>query len=252
MTVQILLSTYNGAAYLKPLLDSVLQQDYPDLKILIRDDGSSDDTVKILQSYAATYDRIQVILGENLGFVQSFLQLVTLASATTDYFAFCDQDDVWLPDKISRSVQAVRSYSQATPILYGSRATIVDAVLNPLGYIQIPVKQLSFQNALVECSLIGCTSLFNQATRQLLLRQLPQFAYSHDWWVYLVAAAFGEVVYDRESRILYRQHDKNLFGAITMEAEQTQNLTSAFALRINQWRRRIDRFITEGPQRRVV
>jgi len=103
--VQILLSTYNGVDYLKPQMESLLAQDHADVKILVRDDGSSDGTVALLREYQARCD-LEIVGGENVGFAQSFLRLLSLSSPTVDYVAFCDQDDVWQPVKVSRSVRS--------------------------------------------------------------------------------------------------------------------------------------------------
>lgn len=238
MTVQILLSTYNGATYLKPLMDSLLQQDYPQVSILVRDDGSSDNTVHLLQEYATNENNIQVVFGKNIGFVQSFLHLIELASSNADYLALCDQDDVWRSNKISQAIEYLQQYPQEIPVLYGSRAVLVDENLKMLGYTDIPQKKLSFQNALVECTLLGCTSLFNQATRQLLLGKFPRYAYGHDWWIYLVVSAFGIVLYDCEPKIIYRQHDKNVFGISSTILDKTKM--------------KIYRFLTQGKQQLVV
>lgn len=251
MTIQILLSTYNGAAYLKPQLDSLLAQDYPALEILVRDDGSSDETMRILRDYAAVHPNIKIIPGENIGFVQSFLKLVTLTSSTVDFFAFSDQDDIWHRDKISRGIEVISSKSSTAPILYSACATVVDTKLTPLGRTPVPRRNLSFYNALVECPLRGCTLLFNQATRQLLLSQLPHKAYAHDWWIYLVVSAFGEVLYDQRSTMLYRQHGKNVFGVAPTDVNR-QGRAQALTLAANQFQRRIHRFLTEGQQQRVM
>lgn len=236
--IQILLSTYNGVTYLEPQVNSLLQQDYDQVSILIRDDGSSDSTVDLLQEYAATHKNIQIISGKNIGFVDSFFKLIELADANADYLALCDQDDVWQPNKISQAIESLKQYSQETPVLYSSRAIVVDENLRILGYTGIPQKKLSFQNALVECALLGCTNIFNQATRQLLLGKFPQYAYSHDWWIYLVVSAFGTVLYDRYPKILYRQHDKNVFGI-------TPNIIKTFRMKMH-------RFVSQGQQQLVV
>lgn len=238
MTVQILLSTYNGVKYLKPLIDSLLQQDYHQVSILVRDDGSSDSTVDLLQEYAAIHNNIQVVYGENIGFVESFFNLIELADSNADYLALCDQDDVWQPHKISEAIKCLQQYSQDIPLLYGSRAVLVNQNLEMLGYTKIPQKKLSFQNALVECTLLGCTSVFNQATRQQLLGKFPRYAYGHDWWIYLVVSAFGSVLYDDSPKILYRQHDKNVFGI-------SPNIIKSFQMKMH-------RFFTQGQQQLVV
>jgi glycosyltransferase involved in cell wall biosynthesis len=211
MSVQILLSTYNGERYLRPLLDSLGSQAYPDLSILIRDDGSTDNTLPLLKECASGSPNIEIVQGEHLGFVQSFFTLLAFASPTAKYFALCDQDDVWQPDKISRAIELLSACPPHLPALYCSRLALVDENLKPLRLSEMPTKGLSFRNALVENHVVGCTSLFNQSALQLLT-PLPSACVSHDWWIYLVASAFGAVVYDPEPRILYRQHAHNVFG----------------------------------------
>lgn len=235
--IQIILSTYNGAAYLEPLLKSLLAQDYPYLEILIRDDGSTDGTITILKEYSR-YQNIKVVYGKNIGFYQSFFQLIDMASTTAEYLAFCDQDDVWYPNKISEAIKHLQKYPQSVPLLYGSRAILVDENLKLLGYTEIPQKKLSFANALVECTILGCTSLFNQETRKVLLGKDPQYVYGHDWWLYLVVAAFGTVIYDCEPKILYRQHHNNVYGMSHVIIEK-------FKVMVN-------RFLTQGHQQLVV
>lgn len=212
MTVEVLLSTYNGLSYIGPLLESLIAQDYPDMNILIRDDGSNDGTVDLLWKFAASRANIKFMPGEHLGFMQSFFKLLELSSPAATYFAFCDQDDVWLPDKISRAVAFLSQQPRETAVLYCSRLAVVDEDLKPLGYTPVPRKALSFRNALVEGQVPGCTAMINQAARLILLKDLPRYAYSHDWWMYLVVSAFGTVIYDQEPRILYRMHAGNVFG----------------------------------------
>jgi glycosyltransferase involved in cell wall biosynthesis len=212
MTVEVLLSTYNGLSYIGPLLESLIAQDYPDINILIRDDGSSDGTPDLLWEFAASHANIKFMPGEHVGFIESYFKLLELSSPSAAYFAFCDQDDVWFPDKISRAVALLDRQPRETAALYCSRLAVVDGDLKPLGYTPVPCKALSFRNALVEGQVPGCTAMINQAARMILLRELPRYAYSHDWWMYLVVSAFGTVIYDQEPRILYRIHAGNVFG----------------------------------------
>ena len=180
--VQILLSTYNGTKYLKPLMESLLAQHYPHIEILVRDDGSNDGTVDLLQEYAAAHTNIKVMPGVSLGFVKSFFKLIELSSPTADYIALCDQDDVWLQGKVSRAVEFLSRYTRETPALYCSRLAVADENLRLLGYTKIPRKGLSFRNALVECPQgLGCTIFFNQPSRRLLRDFAPR-VFSHDWW----------------------------------------------------------------------
>ncbi len=238
MRVQILVSTYNGVAHLRPLVESLLAQDHPQIDVLVRDDGSSDGTIPLLREYAGRHANVEVIAGESLGVTGSFFRLLELSSPAAGYLALCDQDDVWQPDKISRAVKTLNDSRRKGPILYCSRLAVVDAHLNLLGYSDIPRRGLSFRNALVQSSFFGCTSVFNQAARVLLLREFPQHACAHDWWMYLVASAFGVVIYDAEPRILYRRHPANVSG-ITLRTWDT-------------WRVKICRFLKYGKLRLVV
>jgi glycosyltransferase involved in cell wall biosynthesis len=230
MMVQILLSTYNGVKYLKPLIDSLLAQDYPNVEILVRDDGSNDGTLDLLNEYAAVHTNIMVVSGVNLGFAHSFFELLEMSSRTAEYLALCDQDDVWQKDKVSRAVEILNRYSQDTPMLYGSRLTVVGENMKFLGYTDPPRKKPSFCNAIVECPQgLGCTMLLNQRARQLLY-EFPQEIYSHDWWIHLVLCCFGTIIYDEESRILFRKHASNNLGV--------------YSGLIDKWRIKIHRFRT--------
>lgn len=211
-------------------MDSLLAQDYPHIEILVRDDGSKDGTLDMLGEYASAHTNIRVIAGANLGFAHSFFNLLEMSSPSADNLALCDQDDVWLKDKVSRAVELVCRYPPDTPVMYCSRLTVVDKKLNLLGYTGIPRNGLSFRNALLECPQgLGCTILLNKAARQLL-REFPEKVYCHDWWIYLVLSCFGKIIFDEESKILYRLHDSNTFG-----------IQLGF---LDKWRTKIHRFET--------
>lgn len=209
--IQVLLSTYNGQKYLKELMDSVLNQDFSELKILVRDDGSTDETLRVLEKYSGLKN-VQILQGENIGVIKSFFNLLEISSPNAKYIAFCDQDDVWKKDKISRVISILERQDDNIPTMYCSRVTLVDENLKILGFSQIPRRELAFGNALVQNVATGCTIVINNVARQLILKKLPLSAMIHDWWIYLVVSAFGKVIYDLESRILYRQHSSNLIG----------------------------------------
>jgi glycosyltransferase involved in cell wall biosynthesis len=148
-TVQVLLSTYNGERYLAELIESLLQQDYPNTEILVRDDGSTDGTVLILSQYAAQ-GRLRLVKGRNVGVPSSYFELLALSSEEAAFCAFCDQDDVWNRDKLSRAVAQLKGARQDHPVLY---CTAVDVVNEELGNIgrSAPLKRpLGFRNALVQ------------------------------------------------------------------------------------------------------
>lgn len=211
--VTVLMSSYNGGQFLQQQLNSLYAQTYSNIKIVVRDDGSQDGTRLLL---AAEAERAAIILlpnGTNLGATGSFFALLRHAAQTdTAYVAFCDQDDVWYPDKIARAVSSLADFSDY-PALYCSRLAIVDAQLQPLSFTAIP-RKIGFGNALVENIAVGCTMLLNRHAIDLLCQQrLPDEVYVHDWWCYLVISCFGKVIFDEQPSIHYRQHGGNVIGA---------------------------------------
>ncbi|MCX7087841.1 MAG: glycosyltransferase family 2 protein [Methylococcales bacterium] len=209
--VIILLSTYNGEKYIREQLESLYQQTLQDYFILIRDDGSTDNTVNIIKHCTAQYANIQLIEGPNIGVINSFFSLLNATPDNTyRYYAFCDQDDVWMPHKLSSAVKQLNASPVPTASLHCSRLNYTDHQLNTLGLSAIPCT--GFGNALVENSAIGCTQVFGEDIKQLILRGNPEHMMMHDWWAYLVAAAFGQVIYDAEPSMQYRQHAGNVVG----------------------------------------
>ncbi|HYF77473.1 MAG TPA: glycosyltransferase family 2 protein [Symbiobacteriaceae bacterium] len=237
--VQVLLSTYNGAAYLQQQLESLLAQDYPDISILIRDDGSSDSTPDILAQYRR-HPFIRVIYGENIGVVRSFYSLLQQADPAVGYVALCDQDDVWLPGKVSRAVTLLDAQvARDVPGLYMGRYTIVDQDLNLIRQSDLPRRQPSIANALVENIAPGCTMVLNRPGLSILAGRLPGAEVPvHDWWFYMVIAGLGRVVYDAESHLLYRLHQDNAIG-----------VERGF---VDKWTRRTKRFFANTGLRPIT
>lgn len=212
--VQILMSTYNGEKYIEQQIDSLLQQDYKDLEILIRDDGSKDNTVSIVERYCEKHSAIKLIKDVNKGVVSSFFELVLKASDEAEYFAFCDQDDVWKPSKVSRAISLLEKANPEVPLLYFSRLDLVDEQLQLLKQSQIPPSGVGFENALIQNIATGCTIFFNKKMRELFTSHVPnkEKIMMHDSWFYLLGTAFGKVIYDEQSHLLYRQHSSNTLG----------------------------------------
>jgi glycosyltransferase involved in cell wall biosynthesis len=210
MRVVVLMSTYQGEPYVTEQLASILDQLPEDGRILIRDDGSRDGTVARIEAVGDS--RISVIRGGNLGFLRSFLALLQAAPADADMFMLADQDDVWLPGKIEKAERYLEG-RDAVPKLYCSRMRLVDEDLKPIGLSPEWPRKPSFQNALVENVVTGCTAAFNRAALDLVQQHGDvELLYYHDWWLYLVVAAFGEVYADPEPTVLYRQHGRNAIG----------------------------------------
>lgn len=209
---QVLLSTYNGAAHLAELLESILAQDGGAPDVLVRDDGSTDRTRAILEEYERR-GAIRWVAGENVGAVRSFFWLLAHAAADAEIVALADQDDVWLPGKLARARAALAGVPAAEPALYCSTLTLVDDELRVIGRTSPPRRGPSFGNALVENVVTGCTAALNAAALRAVRRELPRQAHMHDWWLYQVVAGVGTVIVDAESHILYRQHAGNVVGA---------------------------------------
>lgn len=209
--VAILLSTFNGERFLQQQLDSLRAQTHADCDIFVRDDGSMDATLDIVRRDASAHGRMQVRAGANLGFVGSFFELLQMAGDGYDFYFFCDQDDVWLPGKVAGAVAALAPQGGAA--MYCSRTECVDAQLQAIGPSpDYPPGKIGWGNALVQNIATGCTIALNAPARQLLLSGLPRHCLAHDWWAYLVVSAFGSVVFDTQSHILYRQHGGNAIG----------------------------------------
>ncbi len=210
--IQILLSTYNGEKYLREQLDSYTKlENFNQVKVLIRDDGSSDGTRKILKEYAQR-EEFEVEFGEHLGTSDSYQWLIQHSDSECGYFAFSDQDDVWLPHKLTLALEALKQYPQEEPLLFASRSQIVDENLHRIGYSSLPIRGISFYNAMVQNVLPGHTQVFNTALRNDLAVHGIHGAHVVDWWLYLVASAKGKIIFSEECSVLHRQHSGNAVG----------------------------------------
>lgn len=211
--VQVLLSSYNGKKFIREQIDSILEQKNVEVELLIRDDGSKDETQDMLRQYEATHNNIRVIYGDNLGVIKSFFSLIEEADEVA-YTAFADQDDVWLSEKLFRAVTLLEKEQKDIPLAYCSAKQLVNENLNPLPIaITYETVRPEFGNALVENMCTGCTCVINRELLLLLKGRHPRFTIMHDFWVYLVGSCFGKVIYDEKAYILYRQHGTNTLGA---------------------------------------
>lgn len=207
--VQVLLSTYQGEQFLEEQMESLLRQTWKNLEILVRDDGSKDNTRKILEHYSENYENIRYYPGKNIGVTKSFFEL--LAKSDAEYVAFCDQDDVWLEHKIEAAVRKLKKAKG--PALYCSNKILVDQNLHPMKKQDRKQLRPGFGNAVVECICTGCTAVLNRELADMISARLPEHAILHDWWTYLAATYTGKVIFDKHAYILYRQHEGNVVGA---------------------------------------
>ena len=214
-TIAVLLSTYNGERYLREQLDSVLAQDGVDITLLARDDGSKDGTVSILQGYAAHHANVILLQEENAGAEESFNRLCAYANENiqADYYAFCDQDDVWDADKLSVATKALARYEKEKPSLYFSNLRMVDSELNYIRNLFQPDEVKATKDmALLQIFTYGCTCVFNRRALECYC-SVERNQTFHDNWVYVLCAYLGHVCYDPIPHISYRQHGTNLSGA---------------------------------------
>ncbi len=228
-SVAILVAAYNGERYLTAQISSILDQSWPYWKLYIRDDGSHDGTPDIASRFAAEHpDRIFVLSSNRsrLGPDGNFSYLVE--HVESDYFMFCDQDDVWLPWKVERSLQcmwALEDQNGATiPLLVHTDVRVVDAELHELdasawkyGYHRPEFSQ-QLNRLLLQNMVFGCSILMNSALKELAA-PVPAGVVQYDWWLALVSVCFGKVGYLSEPTLLYRQHEGNTVGANRWGAE---------------------------------
>jgi rhamnosyltransferase len=220
----IALATYEGAAYLRPLIESIRRQSLADWTLLVRDDGSSDATPEILRQVAAEDRRIVLCedgLGR-LGVAGNFGALMQEAfERGAEYLAFADQDDVWQPDKLEKQLQRMKHEETAAGrrlahLVYSDLA-VVDEQMRPvhpslLGYSRLgPVEGRPLRALLGRSCVLGCACTINRPLLEFAL-PLPPTVAGHDWWVALCAAALGKISYVAEPTLWYRRHGKNSSG----------------------------------------
>lgn len=214
--ILVLMSTYNGAQYLKEQLNSILNQVNVNVTLLIRDDGSSDSTKNIIEYYIGKYhDRIILYCGKNIGFAMSFTELLRIAYdnfPNYKYYAFADQDDVWKENKLSQAIKQLKSFSNEIPVSYCSNATLVDAKLNYIGELWRKDIHITKSGALIQNRATGCTMVFNRKAVELYVTHLPKVVKVHDFLMFQICVFLGQIVCDKQSYINYRQHGNNQIG----------------------------------------
>lgn len=206
--VAIVMSTYNGEKYVAEQIESLLNQTYKNIDIYIRDDGSKDKTIEILEKYSKD-GKIKLSTGKNLGFINSFYFILNEAK-DYDYYAFCDQDDVWNEDKIEIAVKAMEDSNPQIPTMYFSSYDFFDENMNFKGKGPIFEKGPSFRNSLVDCISLGISILINNKAKKKILATGIENTCGHDWWAYIVCSAVGEVIYDKNATVKYRRTGENV------------------------------------------
>ncbi len=239
LKVAILLCTYHGQHFLAEQLDSFVVQSHVNWEVWASDDGSQDDTQAILKAYQQKWPngRLSIHLGPEEGFAANFLSLTCKVNIDAKYYAYSDQDDIWEPNKLARAVGWLKTIPENIPALYCSRTRLVDANDKEIGLSPLFPKPPSFANALMQNIGGGNTMVFNSAARNLLREageNLPLI--THDWWAYmLVTGCGGQVFYDAEPTIRYRQHDGNLVGMNTTWRARLKRIQMLWQGRFRVW-----------------
>jgi glycosyltransferase involved in cell wall biosynthesis len=220
--ISICMATYNGEQFLRPQLESILAQSNQDWQLLIRDDGSGDDTVRIVEDYAARLPRRIKLVADNgsrLGASLNFGKL--LEYADTEYIMFSDQDDVWLPNKIELTLNAMKAAEQIypdKPILIHTDLQVMDSELNIIADSMWSYQKLfpdvgdSLSKIMAQNVVTGCTVMINKRARAVSI-PVPTEAIMYDWWIALNVCRYGKIVYVSIPSIFYRQHSMNQIGA---------------------------------------
>jgi len=220
--VDIVMATYNGMPYIREQLQSILWQDYPQFRLLIHDDGSTDGTVEEIKKVAERYPDKVFFVEDGITFKdakKNFEHLLKMTDA--DYIFLADQDDVWLPSKVSVMVKELynleQEYGKNTPLLTFSDYATVDThgfpIATSMGKIwDVNPRSVCLELLLTKNIVSGCTCCFNRALLEKAI-PLPKMAIMHDWWLALIASALGKIKYVPMVLTLYRQHSKNTVGA---------------------------------------
>jgi rhamnosyltransferase len=203
------MSTYNGKKYIEQQLDSIFNQTYKNIEILIRDDGSTDGTIELLHEYEKT-GKIELVTGENLGIWKSVYWLAA-NTGEADYYSFADQDDIWSSDKIERSVSAFDKIEQEKPALYFCNFDYYDEEMNFSSHRNRLGVELTFINSLVNFIAYGFTCVINEKMRHLFLQMPTDIQFYHDYLFLILATAFGDAIYEDDYvGAKYRRHGKNV------------------------------------------
>lgn len=237
--VAILLCTYHGQSYLSEQLESIATQTHRNWQVWASDDGSQDNTRAILEAYQKDWgsDHLSIHSGPAEGFVVNFMSLACKADIEADYYAYSDQDDIWIPEKLERAVDWLCGIPDHVPAVYCSRTEIVDANNNSLGLSPLFTNRPAFANALIQNVGGGNTMVFNNAARELIRETSDSNEdVPHDWWTYMVVSGCGgRVFYDAIPSLRYRQHGNNLVGMNSSWAARRKRIRMLLQGRFRNW-----------------
>lgn len=236
--VAVLLCTANGETYLPQQLDSIRNQTHRNLRLVISDDGSKDGTLSVIRQFQASHGAppLELRSGPKAGFSANFMSLACDPSIDAAYYAFSDQDDIWLPEKLTRAIDWLQGVDASVPAMYCGRTQAIDEAGRKLGLSPLFAKDPSFKNAIVQSLAGGNTIVLNRAARDLVVSVGLVEVVAHDWWFYqLISGVDGLVLYDSEPTVQYRQHSSNIIGSNSGWKARALRVRGLFKGRFQSW-----------------
>ena len=216
--VEIVMATYNGEKYIKEQLDSLLSQSHPYLLVDVCDDGSTDDTVSIVKDYEKKDSRVRLFENKtNQGYIRNFMS--GIVRCDSPYIMLCDQDDIWNWDKVELTLEKMKLMERENPekpvLVFTDAMNFDSSTGKKLGRFHemshLNVKKVDTAHLFMENKCIGCTVMINRFVKEYL-EQTPEEIRVHDWWLALICAHFGKIVYVPMCTLRYRQHGNNMIG----------------------------------------
>jgi glycosyltransferase involved in cell wall biosynthesis len=237
--VAVLLATFNGARFLQEQIESLARQAITNLDVYVSDDGSSDDTLVLLEKWRNSWVKGSFTLyeGPSIGFSGNFRSLLTRVNSDADYVAFSDQDDIWFPNKLGDAISELATVRPQRAALYCGRTRLIDEQGNNVGMSPLFSRPPNFRNALLQNIGGGNTMVMNRLAFSIVAETARRTEFvSHDWWTYIVISGVGGVViYDPQPHISYRQHRLNLVGGNDSWPARFKRLTLALAGAAAEW-----------------
>ncbi len=218
--VLVLMATFNGEKYIEEQIDSVLNQINIKLDILVSDDNSTDKTLSILEKYEKK-DKIKLIKSKCGSAQKNFYNLINNCNEDYDFYALCDQDDVWMKDKMISAINKLENYSSNIPLLYSGTSIPVDEKLNVIKkkkYKHYLVNTI--EHALVASNTQGCTMVFNRKLLKIIKNKESRTKIMHDAWLHKTCIVVGgKIIFDKISHMYYRQHNNNVYSTLKKETK---------------------------------
>ncbi len=209
--VNVLISTYNGEKFIEEQLNSINRQSFQNFHVYIRDDGSQDHTVEIIRRWIKNTEnenRYTLLVEKNLGFCGSFFELLKLAE-TGDFWAFCDQDDIWYEKKLERAIEIIQPTDNNVPIAYHANFKLVNKDGKKIGYYHANKNKYSFRKSITSSICYGFAMVINRQMRDEVLKSNWHQIQSHDWYISMIAMGFGKLLFDDQEVAEHRMHESN-------------------------------------------